>query len=38
MLWDAKDLASMMLSRKIGLRTARIDVPVWDESFWNDYK
>jgi len=38
MLWDAHDLAGLMITRKFGINSLSINVPVWDENFWNDYK
>jgi restriction endonuclease Mrr len=38
MLWDAHDLASLMITRRFGVNSIPLNVPVWDESFWNDYK
>lgn len=38
MLWDAHDLASLMITRRFGVDSIQLNVPVWDESFWNDYK
>jgi len=37
-LWDAQHISSVMLVRKVGVGSLRLDIPVWDESFWNDYK
>jgi restriction endonuclease Mrr len=38
-LWNVNDIASMMLTRShFGIKKVRIEVPAWDESFWNDYK
>jgi hypothetical protein len=38
MLWDAHDLANLMISRRFGIDSIPLSVPVWDENFWNDYE